>query len=294
LAVVWILCRWTFSRIVSDSSTPDRIALWTLGAVFAAGAVSWGMTLRPEPVVAVLVTGVLACVFRFRDKPSPTPLAVAMGLCALAITAHPAGLVSIAPLVVVSPSLVRWARKELHTCSALVLASGALLLVLATVGADLGTRLADSRTFRSYGDANEPWWNEVRRYRTLFTPEYSMPVRRAVVAVMLLAVLAWLIQRGRQGRVIGIPGASVGLSLILLVPSPSKWTFHFGALLGLTAIAMASETARLRGSASRLRGGEASLVLLIFGALGATAVGWWPRSPWNALDLRTLDWDFGL
>src|SRR5436309_106630 len=66
LAATWVLCRWAFGRVAR--AAPGRAALWTLATMFVVGAFAWGMTLRPEPVVALIVGGVLACTVRFLER----------------------------------------------------------------------------------------------------------------------------------------------------------------------------------------------------------------------------------
>src|SRR5207247_1966227 len=82
LAATWVLCRWAFGRVAR--AAPGRAALWTLATMFVVGAFAWGMTLRPEPVVALIVGGVLACTVRFLERGTAAPLAIAAVLVALA------------------------------------------------------------------------------------------------------------------------------------------------------------------------------------------------------------------
>ena len=49
------------------------------------------MTLRPEPLTALLVASVLLCTIRFVERSTAAPLAVAAILVPLAVTAHPSG-----------------------------------------------------------------------------------------------------------------------------------------------------------------------------------------------------------
>ena len=119
LAATWVLCRWILARIAA----PSRVALWALTAAFLVGAMAGGMTLRPEPVTAFFLVAVLACVVRFREHESAAPLALATALVPFAILGHPAGIVTFAPLLVVAPPIVRFARANIAVAGTLI-ASG--------------------------------------------------------------------------------------------------------------------------------------------------------------------------
>src|SRR5439155_2163953 len=102
LAVTWALCRWLFGRLAPAAG---RASLWALATAFLVGAFAWGMTLRPEPVIALLVTAVMACTVLFLEKETTAPLVIAAVLIALAVSAHPAGILALAPLLVAAPAL---------------------------------------------------------------------------------------------------------------------------------------------------------------------------------------------
>ena len=289
LAATWVVCRWALARLLATPGPGSTGAEWALGIAFTLGALAWAVTLRPEPVVALLLTGVLACAIRFVERPGAAPLALASALVALALSAHPAGLVSLAPLIVISPRLLAWARAERWLRPAtIVLAALALLLVLATVGSDLPQRLDDARLARTVGDAVAGWREELSRYE--FRGAEATTLRRGSVALMLVALLAYLLRAERRSRLpLDLPAASLGVALVLLVPTPSKWAWHFGALAGLVALAVAAEVVRLRrGDASR------SVVRPLIATLAVVLVigwSWSPRQNWSTgLDLRTYDW----
>jgi cell wall arabinan synthesis protein len=305
LAATWILCRWILSRSVRSPSGGERrsvsassgpMALWALASAFLVCALAWGMTLRPEPIVCLLVTGVLACVVRFLERGTTAPLAVAAVLVALALSAHPAGLVSLAPLVVAAPRLAVWARPRLPAASTLVLGGLALFGVLALLGSDLRQKRADALSLRAFGDETASWRDELTRYDLLSSAPYGTPLRRESVALLVLAVLAFLLRsrRDRPGRLLDLHAASLGVALVLLIPTPTKWPWHFGTLIGLAAVAVAAETARLGEDARLARGLSARPFFFVGAATLAAAWAWSPRTTWGDLDLRTLDWTLGI
>jgi hypothetical protein len=292
LAATWVLCRSILAR-AATSLGASSVALWALAAAFLVGGLAWGLTLRPEPEVALLVTAVLACTSRFLERQTASALAASGVLVALAISAHPAGIVSLAPILVITPTLFRWARPRVALATTIVAAAGALVVTLGFVGADVEQRRADSGTIRNFGGvATSSWSDELERYRLL---HYAPPLQRALVALMILAVLAYLLRprNPKSSPLLNLPGAALAASFLLLIATPSKWPSHFGVVLGVTAVASAVETARLRESGRRARGWHALPLLVIAATAVAAAVSWSPRGSWNALDLRTLDWSLG-
>ena len=294
LAATWVLCRWILARALSSSTGHGGLPLWALTSGFVVGALAWGMTLRPEPMIALLATGVLACAVRFVERETAAPIALSGLLVALALTAHPAGIVAFAPLVAILPRVARWARRRVVVAGSIAAASGAWLVFLAFVGSDIERRRSDAQTIRTYGNAAASWREEIERYADLFTIYYGAPLRRESVALMVLAVLAYIVRSRRERRVpFDVPALGLGLSLLLLVPTPSKWPWHFGTLIGIAAIAVAVESVRLGEEARRGRGWSARPFLVIGAAIVAAAWSWSPRHLWSDLDLRTLGWTLG-
>jgi hypothetical protein len=243
LLATWVLCRWLLGRIAPSVAANRGLALWALTSGFLVGALAWGMTLRPEPVVALLVTAVLACTVRFCEREAAAPLAAAAFLAVLSFAAHPAGIVSLAPLLVVAPRLARWARPRLATAASIVVASVALLGVLAIVGSDAQQRRTDVISLRTYGDEISGWRDELNRYSLLSRPLYGAPLRREWVALAALAVIAYLLRRRRdaQEAPLGLATTGLGVSLVLLIATPSKLPWHFGVLIGVAAVASGAD-----------------------------------------------------
>ncbi|MDQ3672038.1 MAG: arabinosyltransferase domain-containing protein, partial [Actinomycetota bacterium] len=294
LAVTWVLARWIPSRIVAASGVPQNgPVLWTLASAFLIGAFSWGMTLRPEPVTALLVSAVLACIVRFLERGTTGPLAALGLLFPFALTGHHAAVVAFAPLLVAAPSLVGWARSQLAAASTIMASAIALFAVLLFVGADLEQRSADAQTLASVTGAS--WRGEILRYTSLASFPYGTPLRRAFVGLLVLTVLAFLLRRRRERQpLLDLPAASLGLSLVLLIATPSKFPWHFGALVGVAAVALAAEIARLRQESLSSTGSSARPLMVLGAAVLAVAWSWTPRTSWSTFDLRTLDWNLGV
>lgn len=289
LMIVWLLCRWIASQIPASAVREERINTWILACAFILGSFAWGMTMRPEPVTALFVTGVAACMVRFLTRESAAPVALASALAALALTAHPAGVVSLASVLVAAPRLFRWARSRLAPAVTIVSASSALLATLAFVGSDLDQRLTDAETTQA---TSVPGRDELQRYAYLWEEPFGTPLRRAFVVLVLLAVAAFVLRQERTRRgLLDFPAWALAVGLVLLVATPSKWPSHFGALIGIGGLAIAAEAARLRTDGRRSTGWQAWPLLAIAAAFLAATWSWWERDSWNPLDLRTLDWE---
>ncbi len=156
------------------------------------GALAWGMTVRPEPVTALLATGVLACMVRFVDRGSVTPLAAAALMAPLAVTGHHAGVVAFAPVLVAAPSVLRWARDNRTQAVASITASLALGRSV-FVGSDFQQRRADIETYRTLTSTATTWRDELLRYARLSEFPNATPLRRGSVVLIALAVLAFLL-----------------------------------------------------------------------------------------------------
>jgi hypothetical protein len=297
LASTWLLCRWILSRLLGSGSVRTSVPLWALAASFAVSAMAWGMTLRPEPVVALLVIAVVACVVRFTESKTSAPLVVMAVLVPLAITAHPAGIVSVAPVIVFAPSVIRWVRTQPAAAATILMSTIALLLVLGFVGSDIRQRSTDAQIVQASSTTVVSWRDEITRYDVLSGARssnfdgYGTPLRRASVALIVLAIVAFAVRRRRNGSTpLDLPSSTLAVALVLLIATPSKWPWHFGALIGLAALAVAAETARLEGERERLSGWQPRQAIWI-GAVGlAIAWSWAPQRSWNALDLMTFEW----
>lgn len=292
LLATWALCRWTAARFLPAAGS--KAVGWAFACAFAVGALAWGMTFRPEPVVALLVSGVVACTVAFVERESAGTLAGAATLAVLALTAHPAGIVALAPLLAAAPAIARWVRGHVGAAMTVLTCSIATLVVFASLGSDLQQRRTDAASLRAFGDETAGWRDELSRYTLLAQAPFGTPLRRASAALILLAVAAYLFRRrDREHVLLGLPARALGFALLLFFLTPTKWPWHFGALIGLAALALAAETARLREDAAAARGWSVRPLLVVGAAVAAAAWSWNPRNAWGDLDLRTLHWTLG-
>jgi hypothetical protein len=168
-----------------------------------------------------------------------------------------------------------------------VLATVAIAAVLAVLGTDVGQFRTNVDSLRSHGAETAGWRDELTRYELLSRPLYGPPMRRAWVALAILTVVAYVLRRRRQGddALLNLFAPALGIGFLLLIVTPAKIPWHFGTLLGLAAVAVAVESARLVG-----RGWHVRPFVVVGAAMVAAAWSWFPRNTWSDLDLRTLDW----
>ncbi len=292
----WMLCRWCLHRVVSGPALAS--VRWTLAGAFLVGATAWGMTIRLEPFVSVLVLVSLAAMISFALAPRLAPLTIAVPATVLAATAHPVGLVAAAPLLAGTPKIAGWlrrgGRRHLLAFGALLLAGLALALVLSALDADLATRLADARVAREGDFHAEPWWHEYVRYTNFDAWGGGTAIRRLSLALLLLSVVAWLSRRRAAATgVLVLPARSVAVALVLLAFVPSKWPWHFGALAAMGAVAAAAEVARLVREREE-PGWQTIRPLFALAAIGVVTFWLW-RAPsgWGRLDLQETSWRSG-
>ena len=173
---------------------------------------------------------------------------------------------------------------------AIATAAFALLVTLVFIGSDIAQRADDAQATRTYGGFPDTWRDEATRYDLLSVTVFANPLRRGWVALMALVVLAFLLRRRHGRTALDLPAAALGVALVLLIATPSKWPWHFGTLIGIAAIAIASETMRLRRDAEETPGWSARPVVVVGAVVLALVWAVGLRDSWNPVDLRSLDW----
>jgi hypothetical protein len=253
------------------------------------------MTLRLEPVVSLLTLCGLAAVLSFIRAPRFAPLTIALPAAVLAATAHPAGTVSAAPVLVSLPYVGRWLRSHgariIPLLAALLSATLALALVLFTLDADLRTRLDDARIVRAGDLHSQPWWHEYMRYTNFDGFGGGTAIRRLSLALLLLSTLSALTRRrlGHAGTST-TPGYTVAIGLGLLAFVPSKWPWHFGTLTAVGAVAMAAELAHLISSSRAPSTWPLRQLAALLAVSTACLWAWWGPIAGSPLELQTIRW----
>ncbi|MGH3791128.1 MAG: arabinosyltransferase domain-containing protein, partial [Pseudonocardiaceae bacterium] len=271
------------------------MAPWAVVAAHLLWWLPYGMTLRPEPLIALGTAAVLVLAELARRRHSAGVLATAVAIAALTVTASPTGLVAAAPLVLCLPWLWQWWRAA-NTLNrvAVVLLLGAAASIVIPVGfadATLGDVLESVAVHRWYY-RQHAWYDEYLHYANLLVPdERGVWGKRLPVLLTLGVLLAVALSvgrragtAGRSGRLLGNAATITVVSLIVLTLTPTKWVNHFGAIAAPATVLLA--VAMIRSPLPR-RAATATMAIGTAGLVAATSVSfagpnlWRPLSDWG-------------
>lgn len=288
LLVTWFAARACLTRIVGRGPSRSDATWWSAALTFALGAAAFGVTLRPEPAISLLAVAVLLCSLRWVERPSLWPALISVFLIGLAVPIHPTGAVAAAPLAIIAPALVRHARRSPRVGTLELVTVGligmAWLVLIAFLDADVSSHRTNLELLRDTKEHGAGLLDELDRYEGLSTVGGSAP-RRLAVALMVLSGLAGLVGLAKRRRLAQhLPTVSVLLGLAIFAVAPSKWIWHFGALVSLTAVAVGAEANRLAAAKLRRVGRW-----WVVGGVLVVAV-WAIRRPgiWGPLDTERL------
>ena len=276
--LIWILLRrHALPRLGPALRRPG--ATWVAAAAFAAWWLPFGLSLRPEPWLALGVLAVWVCVERAVATRALVPLLGAGVVAGFTVALTPGALLGLAPLLVALPALARaglgaregWTRT-------LVVVAGLAVAVLPMAADQSLAGLLEATRVRQLVGGGQPWWQELSRYSSLLEPgnvQGGIGARLAVLLTLLaLAAVAWALfaARVRAGVAVGPARrllAVTALGPVTLIVSPTKWTLHFGELAGVgTAVLtlfVVLWSPRLVTSVARLRG---PALVVVLGGLG--------------------------
>jgi hypothetical protein len=251
------------------------------------------MTLRPEPLIAMVLTLAIVAVVRFAQQPGPRPLFALAALGALALTTHQTGWVVALSALAVVPSALRWsyARDRMaRAASLLIIGLVGLSLTVLLLGLDSDWHLV--RSGIASFNAGSPYQSSpVDLARTRFEVLEDLDLvglqRFWPVFAVLLAGGFLAIGHGVQSRAARLVGYSAvaGYAALLLPGSP--WPWHFGAIVPGTALLAVLTITRLLALG---RAGLAGLVGL--GGATSVALAWAMASTrsWTVGDLAAHRW----
>ena len=271
------------------------LVAWAVAAAHLLWWLPYGMTLRPEPLIALGTAGVLVLSELARRRRSVGVVAVAVAGAALTVTVSPTGLVAAVPLLVCLPWLWQWWRAEsaLSRITAVLLLAAAASIVIPVGFADasLGDVLESVAVHRWYY-RQHAWYDEYLHYANLLVPDdrgawgKRLPV--LVTLGVLLAVTLGAGRRpgtaGRSGRLLGEAAVITALGLATLALTPTKWVNHFGAVAApatvLLAVALIRSPLPRRAGAAAMAIGSAGLVAAVSVAFAGPNL-WRPLSDWG-------------
>jgi arabinosyltransferase A len=292
--LAWVFVRSAFAAIPSPTIQPSRWGHPGAAAMFLLSWTSWNGTLRPEPLVALMVALSMWASLRFTQSREVNLVLLVAAASALAISIHPAGIVSLAPLVVAVPVLVdelqqRRLETAFHLGAVTMIAGGLLVLALGSVG-DHDFWAASANTFRVADSHSATWLDETVRYESLFGDDHSSAPRRLSVLLPLASSVMFFLRRRRHSD--PQEYAHVGVFLVataLLALTPSKWFWHFGTLAPLAALCVGVEASSWNKQQPKPGPEGPRLVIPLVIAVLVSAIGWRGGFGWNVIALLELE-----
>jgi arabinosyltransferase B/arabinosyltransferase C len=271
------------------------LVAWAVAAAHLLWWLPYGMTLRPEPLIALGTAGVLVFSELARRRRSVGVFAVAVAVAALTVTASPTGLVAAAPLMVCLPWLWQWWRAESArsrvTAALLVGAAASIVIPVAFADATVGDVLESVAVHRWYY-RQYAWYEEYLHYADLLVPDERGAWGKRLPVLLTLGVLLAVAlgagrrpgTAGRSGQLLGEAAAITALGLVVMALTPTKWVNHFGAVAAPATVLLA--TALIRSPLPR-RVGAATMAIGSAGLVAAVSVAfagpnlWRPLSDWG-------------
>lgn len=292
------------SRGVLTAALPKLAATTRLRAVaavcFLAAWMPFNLGVRPEGMVALGVTAVLALLWRARGLGA---VGAALLIAAVTMAVSPTAVVVLAPFVVFAPRIIRLLRTGTSKRGDLLLR----LLLLAAIASVLLTIVFADQTWDGVVTATEwhrffgpslPWYHEPDRYRYLVGADQMgsfakrLPVLlSAALLPMVGLLLVW--RRDAVAAAAARMGAVLVVALALLSLAPSKWSYHLGALAGVLAAFLVMAVVLAVGRTDPAGARHDVLVGLVGGglAVGAAAVGFAGPNAWWLPELYRVPWE---
>lgn len=271
------------------------LVAWAVAAAHLLWWLPYGMTLRPEPLIALGTAGVLVFSELARRRRSVGVFAVAVAVAALTVTASPTGLVAAAPLMVCLPWLWQWWRAESArsrvTAALVVGAAASIVIPVAFADATVGDVLESVAVHRWYY-RQYAWYEEYLHYADLLVPDERGAWGKRLPVLLTLGVLLAVAlgagrrpgTAGRSGQLLGEAAAITALGLVVMALTPTKWVNHFGAVAAPATVLLAAALIRSplprRVGAATMAIGSAGLVAAVSVAFAGPNL-WRPLSDWG-------------
>ncbi|MCU1682840.1 MAG: hypothetical protein JWQ81_3579 [Amycolatopsis sp.] len=286
-SLVFALLTWAGVRgALGDLAKGRRLIVPAL--LFLAWWLPFDFGARQEASVAACLTVTVGALLAAHRRQRPVYLGLAVGAASLGLIAHTAGTLVVLPLLLSIPSAARLIRRNSESVSEAV---GTVLGILSCAAISAFAGFADGsfndflRGSASFGGSGEvvadPVKDELSRYRDLLGDtalgNYALrtPVLLLLMVIPVFVVVCVLARRRRRPlpRTVWLTGWTCVLGLGLLVVTPSKWTWHFGAFSGVAAIFLGGFALALPALVKRLAPDRR--VVFAAGMLLLAATGGW-------------------
>ncbi|MFI8772536.1 arabinosyltransferase domain-containing protein [Gordonia sp. NPDC062954] len=265
-------------------------AIWAAALVFLAFWLPFNSGLRSETMIVLgsVLTWWAAEQAIATRRLLPAALAAIAAGFTLALAPH--GVIAVAILLVSARPLLHILldrRREAGTLALLAPMAAAGLLVLIVVFRDqtLAT-VVEAMKIRYQVGPVISWHQEYLRYYFIsVTTDDGTLTRRVPVLLLLAALIVTVAVLLRRTRIRGVdPGpawrlvGAVGVTLLLLAFTPTKWTIQFGIFAGLAAALAATATLAVAQSAARSARNLTVFISGLLFALAAATAGYnsWP------------------
>jgi hypothetical protein len=249
-SLVFALITWAGVRgAIGDLARGRRLLIPAL--LFLAWWLPYDFGARQEASVAACLTVTVGALLAAHRRQRPVFLGLAVGAASLGLIAHTAGVLVVLPLLLSGPSAWRLIRRTTPSRAAAVstvlgvLSCAAISAFAGFADGSFSDFLRGSASFGGSSDVvSDPLGDELDRYRSLLGDDalgnYALrtPVLLLLLVLPFFVVLCVLARRRRRPlpRAIWLTGWSCTLGLGILIVTPSKWTWHFGAFSGVATI----------------------------------------------------------
>lgn len=257
--------------------------------LFLAWWLPFGLGTRQEASVSACLTITVCAMLLARRRQRVGYLGLAVGAASLGLIAHTAGVLVLLPLALGAKSAAQLIRRTARSTTDAVAAVLCVVSCAATAAVagfadgSLNDFLRGSSSFGGGLDTGppDPLGDEVDRYRLLLGDQSTGNFALRAPALLLLLIVPFFVLlcvRARQRRrplprPLWLTGWTCTLGLVLLVCTPSKWPWHFGAFAGVATIFL-SHLALSAPDLARRYLGTRRLTFVVGSLLLAGSGGW--------------------
>lgn len=276
VVIGWVVLR----RYVLEAAVGGwrRSAIWMAAITYCLYVFAFSPTLRPEPLIALLLVIELGLVARFHTSAEPRVLTLLAAVPAIAVACHHTGLLVACAGLAALPDLWAWMRGDQaarRVVGSVVVSAGLLLGLLLMMGSNLSVLDSSQKAFEAQATGfHSRVLQELPRIAGL--EQGNLPsVRQLAIGVLYLAAILFVASPkppiADVTSRLGWAGVAAVAGLVL---TPSKWAWHYAALGPVVAVLVAIAWQRwsLYGSWPTVRIRAFAVGVVILGAMATRVV----------------------